>query len=133
MTETTWHEISDVELDALIERVKAAIAQGLALSAEDMQRLLNALLSLAHWQERLAESDITLHKLRKLAGIVSASEKLKDVLPSTTAGNQRRQRPASTARQPPAEAVIHERCRHRLEGLQQGQRCPACRRGTLYK
>jgi transposase len=70
-------ELSPAELDALIERVKEAAEHGLALSGEDLGLLLNALLMLAQFQERMSDHDLTLHKLRKLAGIVSASEKLK--------------------------------------------------------
>ncbi len=134
MTETAWHEMTEAELDALIERVRAAVAHGLSLSVEDMQLLLKALLSLAHLQERLAESDITLHKLRKLAGLVSASEKLKDVLPGSAGkGGSKPRRPSKKPSKPAAEPVIHERCPHQLEGLAKGQRCPECERGTLYK
>ena len=68
-------ELSEAELDALIERVEEAIAHQLSLSVEDLQLLLGALKSLAHMQERLADNSITLQKLRKLAGIVHSSEK----------------------------------------------------------
>jgi hypothetical protein len=54
----------------LIERLEQAIAHDLALSGEDLQSLLQIVLSFAHLHERLSERDITLHKLRKLAGIV---------------------------------------------------------------
>jgi transposase len=69
-------ELSQTELDALIERVKEAAEHGLALSGEDLWLLLNALVMLAQLQERMADHDITLHKLRKLAGLVSTAEKL---------------------------------------------------------
>ena len=118
MTETHCHEITEAELDGLIERVKAAVDHGLALSSDDMQLLLNIVLSFAHLQERLSESDITLHKLRKLAGMVSASEKLKDVLPSgTDKSKTRRQRSTKKPPKVPVEPVIHERCTHHIEGL----------------
>jgi hypothetical protein len=42
----------------------------------NLQNLLPIVLSFAHLHERLSERDITLHKLRKLAGIVRSSEKL---------------------------------------------------------
>lgn len=132
MTEPTWHEISDAELDALMARVQAAAVHGLSLSAADLQLLLKVLLSFAYLQERLAASDITLQKLRKLAGMVSASEKLKDVLPGAR-GTGTANRTPKTSPKPPAETVIHERCTHALEGLAKGQRCPECARGTLYK
>jgi len=69
-------ELSEAELDALIERLEQAIALDLALSVSNLQNLLPIVLSFAHLHERLSERDITLHKLRKLAGIVRSSEKL---------------------------------------------------------
>ena len=53
-------ELSQAELDGLIERVKEAADFGLALSAEDLQLLLNALLMLAQLQAEMADQDITL-------------------------------------------------------------------------
>lgn len=89
---------------------------------------------LTQLQARLSDQDITLHKLRKLAGIVNASEKLKHLVPGgegkpTATPRSKRK----TATPPRAEAVIHERCSHQLAGLSKGQRCPECERGTLYK
>ncbi|MBL4941184.1 MAG: hypothetical protein JKY81_05905 [Colwellia sp.] len=52
----------------------------LALSSEDYQLLLDALLTLATTQTRLANHDVTVHKLRKLLGIEKSSEKLGSVL-----------------------------------------------------
>ena len=152
-------ELSEAELDALIERVEQAIAHHLALSVEDLQLLLSALLTLAHLHERLAENDMTLHKLRKLAGIVQRSEKLKHLTGAgTPSGENKPPRPPKAPPTPPApapEPVIHQhaqrhqakascrtdkppwpsrlRCTHTLEGLSKGQRCPECARGTLYK
>jgi len=128
-------EITDAEIDALIKRVQDAVAHQLALSIEDLQLLLNALVSLAHLHERLAANDITLHKLRKLAGIVQRSEKLKHLAGDGGEADKPSRRPkrrASTPK-PPTEPVIHHRCKHALVGLAAGVRCPECERGTLYK
>ena len=131
-------ELSEAQLDALIERVQQAVEHQLSLSVEDMQLLLKALFTLAHLQERLAETDITLHKLRKLAGIVKSSEKLKDIAPSETspsgqARSGRRKPSGKKKTAPPKEPIIHERCQHELEGFVKGQPCPLCQRGKLYK
>ena len=126
-------ELSQAELDGLIERVQQAAEHGLALSADDLQLLLKVLLSFAYLHERLAEHDITLTKLRKLAGIVSASEKLKHLVPASEQKKTSTRPKPKTPRKPPSEPVIHERCHHQLIGLEKGQRCPACERGTLYK
>jgi transposase len=126
-------ELSQAELDGLIERVKEAAEYGLALSAEDLQWLLNALLMLAQLQAEMADQDITLQKLRKLAGIVNSSEKLRNLTPGDARNKPSRRPKPKLSPKPPAEAVVHERCQHALEGLKKGQRCPACGRGTLYK
>lgn len=127
-------ELTQAELDGLMARVQQAAEHGLALSGEDLQLLLQALLMLTQLQARMAEHDITLHKLRKLAGIVNTSEKLKHIVPSGSQKQTTTPHPKpKTAPPPPAEPVIHERCQHRLDGLEKGQRCPECERGTLYK
>ncbi len=71
-------EISEKELDALIERVRKAKADNLALTAEDMELVLEMLINFAHLQEQLSDNDITLHKLKKLAGLIKSSEKFKN-------------------------------------------------------
>lgn len=131
MTDLT--ELSQAELDALIERVTQAAEHGLALSGEDLQLLLNALMLLTQLQQRLTDNDVTLQKLRKLAGIVSASEKLRAVLPQSGKAKAKKPKKKSPNDQQNHERTIHERCKHALEGLEKGQRCPECERGTLYK
>ena len=128
---TDSHPISETELDELIERVKQAVEQNLSLSNEDLSLLLNALLMLVQLQQKMGENDITLHKLRKLAGLVSASEKLKDVLPNAV--KPARQRSKKPTPKTPSEPVVHQRCHHKIEGLEKGQRCPECERGSLYQ
>ena len=121
--------LSEAELDALMARLDHAIAHDLSLSVDDLRLLLQVLLSFAHLHERLGEQDITLHKLRKLAGIVQSSEKLSELFPTTTTHKSKTKKAAK----PPAEPVIHERCTHQIEGLEKGQVCPECQRGKLYK
>ena len=136
-------DLNPAELDALIERVEQAIEHDLALSNEDLRLLLQALLTLAQLQERLQDQAITLSKLRKLAGLVASSEKLRTVVPQATgeaseaagsssspAHNHKLPKPPPT---PPAPPMIHNRCTHALVDLSKGQRCPECGRGTLYK
>ena len=67
-------DIDSEELDGLIQRVQEATEHNLALSPQDCQVLLKALKTLAALQERLSDNDITLHKLRKLVGMVRSSE-----------------------------------------------------------
>jgi len=73
-------DIDGTALEALIARVSEAKENNLALSTEDYQLLLDALLTLATTQTRLANHDVTVHKLRKLLGIEKSSEKLSAVL-----------------------------------------------------
>lgn len=124
--------LSEAELDGLIRRLEEAIEHDLSLSAEDMKLLLQALLSLVHLQERLGENDITLHKLRKLSGIVNQSEKLKDLLPGAGKGKRNRKK-TSKSSAPKTPPVEHQRCHHQLKGLKKGELCPECERGKLYK
>jgi hypothetical protein len=131
MTETTT-ELNDRELDALIERIQQAIEHQLALSPEDLRLLLHALLMLAQLQERLADQDITLHKLRKLAGIVQRSEHLKDLVPVTDCESPKKKKRRAAKKPPSAPPVVHERCHHHIEDLKPGQPCPLCEKGKLY-
>ena len=71
--------LSPAQLDALIDRIKQAQEHQLALSPEDLQLILNSLLSLITMQHELASQSITVKKLRKLAGIVNADERLRVV------------------------------------------------------
>ena len=133
MTEP-FTELNDTELDGLIERISEAIEHELSLSIEDMRLLLNALLMLTELQQRLSDKDVTLHKLRKLAGIVKSSEKLKDIVPDSALETVKKKRRRS--KKPPSDAhppVVHERCQHKIEGLEKGQVCPECEKGKLYK
>jgi hypothetical protein len=59
-------DIDGKALEALITRVVEAKENNLALSPEDYQLLLDALLTLATTQTRLANDEVTVHKLRKL-------------------------------------------------------------------
>ena len=128
-----FSDLSEAELDGLISRVSEAVAHDLALSLDDLRLLLNALVTLAHLQQRLADSDITLHKLRKLAGIVSSSEKFKDIVPGAAQKPKKTKKPKPKKSKADVEPVIHQRCKHSIEGLAKGEKCPECEQGTLYK
>jgi hypothetical protein len=55
-------DIYSQALEALIARVSEAKDNQLALSGEDCQLLLDALVTLASMQDRLASHDVTVHK-----------------------------------------------------------------------
>lgn len=124
-------EISQEELNALIERVEFAIENELSLSIEDMKLLLLAIHSLATLQQKIEDKDITLYKLRKLLGMVTQSEKRDPKKHAGTAAKNPKNRPNKTrkkrATQPPK--VEH----HSLTDFKKGDTCPDCQRGKLYK
>lgn len=123
--------LSSEELDALIARLQEAIDFDLALSGDDIRLLLNALLTLASMQERLTDKDVTLHKLRKLLGMVQSSEKLSDLLGNDKTDNQRktrhRKKPKKKKVLPPVKVY------HAFTDLKKGDGCPDCSTGKLYK
>ncbi len=83
-------DIDGKALEALIERVSEAKENNLALSPEDYQLLLDALVTLATTQTRLANHDVTVYKLRKLLGIEKSSEKLGSVLKKAKASSNKK-------------------------------------------
>jgi transposase len=118
-------EITEKELDGLISRLSEAIDNNLSLSVKDMKLLLEILLSFASLQERLADNDVTLHKLKKLAGLVKSSERFRNV--------DKAQKPKNQKEKEEKPEVEHKECHHKLEGLAKGDVCPKCGKGKLYK
>jgi len=85
---STIQDIDIDALDALIARLQQAKDYQLTLEPADIELLISALITLSHLQHKLSDHDITLHKLRKLVGIVRSSEKLKDLLPAEEPADQ---------------------------------------------
>lgn len=127
-------DIDSEALDGLIQRVQEAKEHDLALSAEDCHILLKALKTLAALQERLSDNDITLHKLRKLVGMVRSSETMDTLLGQKNKKNKNRgqKRPKPKNTQPNA-SVKPKVTQHKLDGLNKGDTCPECEQGKLYK
>jgi len=153
-------EITEAELDALVERVTEARAHNLALSAGDYDLLLGALLTMANMHEQLSHSNLTIHKLRKLMGIVRSSEKLRDLLPEPSAaadgsssdgcaeetsgtggtggesgsgGRGRKDPNRSRTSEPKAPPMKPRVSHHPLSGMAKGDTCPGCHLGKVYK
>jgi hypothetical protein len=124
-------ELTAKELDALITRLEEAIEFDLALSNDDIRLLLSALLTLATMQESLSNKKITLHKLRKLVGMVQSSEKLSDLVNEKPSVNKhkvpRKKKPKKKNSVSPVK--IH----HKLKTLNKGDTCPECERGSVYR
>ncbi len=127
-------DIDGKALEALITRVSEAKENNLALSPDDCQLLLNALVTLASMQDRLAHHDVTVHKLRKLLGIEKSSERLSQLLsakkspkkPSKRNKNKGNDEDAFTPVKP--EVVIHP-----LNDVAKGDVCIECQIGKVYK
>lgn len=131
---TTFTDLDEKALDALITRVSEAKEHGLALSAQDTQLLLDALMTLAHLQERLQDKDVTLHKLRKLLGMVKSSEKLRDLVAGAETKPKSPSSSKSSTRKKPPTAALKPRIEHHpLTTLSKGDLCPECNIGKLYK
>ena len=124
-------DIDGQALDALIARVSEAKDNQLALSGEDCQLLLDALVTLASMQDRLASHDVTVHKLRKLLGIEKSSEKQKDVIkkPKKTTKRSPSKRHNDEGFTPVKPSVVI----HPLSDLNKGDECPECVSGKVYK
>lgn len=125
-------DINSAELDALITRVSEAKEHQLALSPEDCQLLLDALVTLSSMQDRLANHDVTVHKLRKLLGIEKSTESQSNVTGKVSKGSKaKRQKPRKVL--PNTTQVKPTVVMHPLTDMAKGDDCPACDTGKVYK
>ncbi|EPJ44258.1 MAG: hypothetical protein OFPII_36220 [Osedax symbiont Rs1] len=97
---TQYSDINTQALDALIQRVSEAKEHNLALTPEDCQLLIDALLTLASMQENLASNSITIHKLKKLVGMVKSSEKLRSSLAQSNAKKSKKKKKGNKSDSP---------------------------------
>jgi transposase len=125
-------DIDSKALEALIARVSEAKENNLALSSEDCQLLLDALVTLASMQDRLANHDVTVHKLRKLLGIERSSEKRDDVTKQPKAAPKKRDKKSKNDNEgfTPVKPKVTV---HPLTELSKGDNCPECLTGKVYK
>ncbi len=147
-------DLSEEALDALIGRIEQARTHALALSPDDYQLLLSAVMTLASMQEQLTHDDLTIRKMRKMLGIVKSSEKLSDLLPADDAADAQQDnadgKPEDGSDSPsdPAPAKKRPRkrkdrkapprtpptvCHHPITDLCKGDHCPGCHAGKVYK
>ena len=128
-----FNDLDSQSLDDLIKRVVDAKEHNLALSPEDYQLLLDALLTLTTTQSRLADHGVTVHKLRKLLGIEKSSEKQSD-LTGTPKKSGKKKNTKSTKNNnedfTPVKPIV---IKHELETLKKGDNCPECLKGKVYK
>ena len=130
---SNFTDITAEQLDTLILRVKQAQEHQFALSPEDCELLLTALMTLASMQERLSDNSITLNKLRKLAGIVKSSESLSSVVAVHSKVTPKKTIKKSNNKSRAAPPVKPRVETHSLEGMKKGDTCSECQVGKLYK
>jgi hypothetical protein len=127
-------EIDRGVLSSLIERIEMAIEHDLALSVDDMKLLLSAIITLCTLQSKIEQDDVTLHKLRKLLGMVKQSERRQQSDGSSSASNRSKRNKTgnNTSGQRntnKAPEVVH----HTIQDHHKGDLCPECQCGKLYK
>ena len=125
-------EITDIdlhELTKLIERVEQAIKHDLALSVSDMKLLLCAITTLCTLQTKMEQDDITLHKLRKLLGMIKQSEQRQSTdNERKKTGTYKKNLAKKKAKKLAKTKTVH----HVLPAEQRGSVCQECQRGKLY-
>lgn len=156
-------ELSERDMDGLIRRVRQALDDDLALSKDDLALVVSALGSLLHLHDQIGDHKITLRKLRQLLGLVSASEKLSDLInpkdddnkstnaddvtdsdehqaeeeqaeePAEESAKKPSVKPKKSGKKKPRNTVKATQHKHALEGPRRGDTCPDCGRGKLYK
>jgi len=125
-------EIADIdfhELAKLIERVEQAIMHDLALSVSDMKLLLCAITTLCTLQTKMEQNDITLHKLRKLLGMIKQSEQRQ------SSDNKRKKtgtKKKNIAKKKAKKLAKTKTVHHVFPADQRGSVCQECQRGKLY-
>ena len=139
MTKISIKSMSDKELDAFIKRVEDAIEFNLSLDKADILMLLEAFKAMMFMQDKLAKNDLTILKLKKLLGMVSASEKLKGQMsedsdtPPTEPKPKSKPSSTSGGKKPKDSFKNKETVALPVEGFSKGDSCPECKSGKLYK
>ncbi|MFT4927397.1 MAG: transposase [Phenylobacterium sp.] len=134
-----FNDIDAASLSELIERVGEAKKHDLALTAEDYDIVLDALVTLMGMQERLAEHGTTIHKLRKLLGIEKSSEKGRylgddgEKAKTTKKKSKKSKPPKDNKDDDGSEEIDAVVVNHELDNLSTGDACPECLVGKVYK
>lgn len=124
------------QIDALIERVEHAIEHGLSITSEDATLLLKMLYTLLTLNDKLADKDVTIAKLRKLAGLVSQSEaggRNDKGERARKGGRDRKNKNGFAGAGNKPEKTVHRTEKHALCDHHKGDVCPECELGKLYK
>jgi uncharacterized protein with PIN domain len=142
-------QMTQDEIDQLIDRIEVAISTGMALSTSDLRLTLQAIQTLCLVQSQLHNRDATLKKLRGLLEIAvplpaqdaSEQDAQTDEVDEATlerqlaaaarkkAAQKKRARNQKPKTQAPKIKVLH----HALKTNQKGELCPECGIGSLAK
>jgi len=117
------------ELDSLILRVEHAIEHDLAIEAEDLRLLLQAIQTLAHLQTSLEDKDTTLFKMKKLLGLAASTERNTNGAQAKRKSGTKKPRKKPAAREERIPQTIEH---HEMTDLAKGETCPSCDIGKLY-
>ena len=121
-------EVDFKEIEALIHRVEYALEHDLALDADDMRMILSAIHTLLEVQTKLEDKDMTLHKLKKLLGMIKQSERRNGKGNRKSSKNNKK----GSRRSSKSPTLIGTQ-RHTIIDLKKGDSCPACPKGKLQK
>jgi hypothetical protein len=132
-------DVSQKEIDALIDRLQAAIDHDLSVEKDDLILLLQLVETLTHLQSKMNEQDMTLIKLKRLLGLMPKSEKrhasqsAKDNSKNPDNGqgnNKRKKKRPNRGGRGPAKNIPVEHHKHHMK---KGDACPECQSaGRVY-
>lgn len=123
------------ELSELIKRLQYALDHDLAIDNADVLLLIQAIQTLDALQSRMEDQDITLRELKKMIGLLPASERRpssKEAHSETKAKLQKKRKSTkgSKLRTPRKPQVIEH---HMLEDVSKGDSCEECGIGKYYR
>ena len=135
MTKISFTDMTEEELNAFITRVEDAMEYNLTLEKKDLSLLFEAFKACLYLQERVSHNDLTIKKLKKLLGMVSSSEKLKDMMVSSDPIEEKKPEKTKEPKKPRknSEPIKAEVVHHKLEEFSKGDSCSECLKGKLYK
>lgn len=116
------------EIESLIFRVEHALEHDLALDAEDMRLILNAIHTLVSLQSKLEEKDMTLLKLKKLLGMITQSERR-----NGSGGRKNNTKSNKSSNKNNQSSIPAPTKEHKIVDLKRGDPCPVCPSGRLGK
>ena len=128
---TPFIDITNDEMDGLLQRIQHALDEQLSLTPEDIRLILSILRHFAFMQEKLESNATMKQKYLKLLGLVNNSETQDKLLGQ---GSSEKKPPRTREKKPASKVTIPTKvCHHNLEGLEKGQLCPECEKGKLHK